>query len=164
MKQQFNNQIPCFLRILQQKPSTVATVCGSEEYTNIKGKISFFQTNCGVLVMSRVTGLPKMKSACKEGIYALHIHSGCSCTGNENDPFADALTHYNPTEREHPYHPGDLLPLWGNNGCAFQVFLTDRFCVKEVIGKAVIIHLNPDDFKTQPAGNAGKKIACGIIR
>ena len=41
---------------------------------------------------------------------------------------------------------------------------TDRFCVEEIIGKTVIIHNDPDDFHTQPAGNAGKKIACGVIR
>ena len=42
--------------------------------------------------------------------------------------------------------------------------LTDRFCVEEVIGRTVIIHSDPDDFHTQQSGNAGKKIACGVIR
>lgn len=40
---------------------------------------------------------------------------------------------------------------------------TDRFYVDEIIGKTVIVHEDPDDFHTQPSGNAGKKIACGVI-
>ena len=49
-------------------------------------------------------------------------------------------------------------------GClAFLAFITDRFTANEVIGKTVIIHDSPDDFTTQPSGNAGNKIACGII-
>lgn len=43
------------------------------------------------------------------------------------------------------------------------MFLTDRFKVDDVIGRTVIIHDKPDDFTTQPSGNSGEKIACGII-
>lgn len=42
--------------------------------------------------------------------------------------------------------------------------LTDRFRVRDIIGRTVVIHSGPDDFHTQPAGNAGEKIACGVIR
>ena len=49
------------------------------------------------------------------------------------------------------------------NGKAFSAFLTDTFTVKEVLGRAIIIHSKPDDFTSQPAGNSGEKIACGII-
>ena len=56
-----------------------------------------------------------------------------------------------------------MPPLFWNNGYAFQMFLTDRFTVKEIIGKTVIIHDNADDFTTQPSGNSGEKIACGVI-
>ena len=45
-----------------------------------------------------------------------------------------------------------------------MTFLTNRFRVEEILGKTVIIHDSPDDFTSQPAGNAGKKIACGMIR
>lgn len=41
--------------------------------------------------------------------------------------------------------------------------MTDRFTIDETIGKTVIIHAKPDDFVTQPSGNAGEKIACGVI-
>ena len=57
-----------------------------------------------------------------------------------------------------------MPPLFGCNGAAFSVFLTDRITVNEIIGKTVIIHSDPDDFTSQPSGNAGTKIACGVIR
>ena len=157
------HRLPQFIRALQQSPSAVAGVSGSPDYPDISGKISFYQTQFGVLVSAEVSGLPRSDSNCGARIFAFHIHSGGSCTGSGSDPFADALTHYNPHGCEHPYHAGDLTPLWGNSGYAFAVFLTDRFSVSEIIGKTVIIHENPDDFTTQPAGNAGKKIACGVI-
>ena len=47
---------------------------------------------------------------------------------------------------------------------AFQIFLTDRFTICEIVGRTVIVHSGPDDFTTQPSGNAGSKIACGQIR
>ncbi len=50
-----------------------------------------------------------------------------------------------------------------NNGYAFSAFLTDCFSLSEVMGKTVIIHGNPDDFTTQPSGNSGEKLACGVI-
>ena len=74
------------------------------------------------------------------------------------------MTHYNPKDCPHPYHAGDMPPLFGNNGEAFMAFMTDRFTVEEIIGKTVIIHSNPDDFTTQPGGNSGEKIACGKIK
>ena len=79
-------------------------------------------------------------------------------------PFPLSGAHYNPGECEHPHHAGDLPPLFGCNGYAMSVFLTDRFLVDDVIGKTLIIHDRPDDFKTQPAGDAGEKMACGVIQ
>lgn len=81
-----------------------------------------------------------------------------------DDPFADTMGHYNPNGCEHPYHAGDLPPLFGNNGIALSLFLTNQFSVNEVIGKTIVIHDHPDDFITQPSGNSGTKIACGVIR
>ena len=62
--------------------------------------------------------------------------------------------HFNPLDCPHPYHAGDMPPLFSVNGNAFLCFMTDRFKIKEVLGKAVIIHSKPDDFTTQPSGNA----------
>ena len=79
------------------------------------------------------------------------------------DPFAGAMTHDNPENCAHPAHAGDLPPLFGNNGRAAAAVLTDRFTVREILGKTVIVHANRDDFTTRPSGDAGTKIACGEI-
>ncbi len=163
MNTQFPNRTPYFIRVLQQSPSATAEISGSPSYPAIRGRVHFYQTKFGVLVLVQVSGLPKATAACDTRTFACHIHAGSSCTGNQDDPFADAMTHDNPENCEHPHHAGDLPPLWGNDGYAFALFLTDRFSVEDVIGKTVIIHANPDDFTTQPAGNAGQKIACGVI-
>ena len=79
------------------------------------------------------------------------------------DPFADAGAHYNPHNCRHPYHAGDMPPLFSNGGFAWMAFYTERFKTDEIIGRTVIIHDLSDDFTTQPSGNSGKKIACGEI-
>lgn len=89
--------------------------------------------------------------------------NGTSCTGNLDDEFADAKTHYNPTNCPHPYHAGDLPPLIENNGYSYMSVLINKFKIEDIIGKVIIIHDMPDDFKTQPSGNSGTKIACGKI-
>ena len=72
--------------------------------------------------------------------------------------------HFDKDNCPHPFHSGDLPPLFGNNGKAVSIFLTNRFSVDEIIGRIMIIHGSPDDFTTQPSGNSGMKIACGVIR
>ena len=144
---------------LPRRPQAAASVRGSREYPNVRGTVRFYQTPCGVLVAAEIQGLPQTEQPCRGGIFAFHIHSGTACCGDENDPFAQALGHYNPKNCEHPYHAGDMPPLFGSGGQAFLAFLTDRFSIQEVLGRTVIIHQRPDDFSTQPSGNAGKKIA-----
>ena len=150
-------------RTLCREPQAVARLEGSGEYPAIRGQVRFYQTECGVLVAAEVRGLLGGRG-CETRVFGMHIHSGGACAGDESDPFADAMAHYNPDDCPHPQHRGDLPPLFGNQGCAVQVTLTDRFTVEEVLGRTVIIHEHPDDFTTQPAGNSGKKIACGVIR
>lgn len=144
-------------------PTLIAQIKGSNDYPDLHGSVIFKQTQKGVLVTTEVYGLP-YRNECNSYIFAFHIHSGESCTGNETDPFADANTHYNPKNCQHPYHAGDLPPLFGNHGYAYMSVLTDRFNVNEIIGKVIIIHRQSDDFKTQPSGNSGDKIACGKIK
>ena len=146
------------------RPAARTSIKGSAKYPDIHGNVHFYQTEMGVMVVAEIFGLPTFGDPCKSPIFGFHIHSGGSCTGNETDPFADAMTHYNPKNCPHPYHAGDMPPLFGNNGYAFLMFLTDRFTAREIIGKTVIIHDKPDDFTTQPAGNSGNKIACGVIQ
>ncbi len=154
---------PHLENLMHRTPGAWARLYGSAQYPDILGLVRFFDTPLGTLVVTEVSGLPTGQPG-KSPIFAYHIHSGSSCTGNADDPFADAGTHYNPQGVPHPYHAGDLPSLFGANGHAFSACLTDRFTTAEVIGKTIIIHAKPDDFTTQPSGNAGTKIACGEIR
>lgn len=152
------------LSVLRGRPQALARIAGSKSYPDISGTVRFYQTGGGVMVRADVNGLPRSELPCRGQIFGFHIHQGTSCTGSMDDPFADAMSHYNPSGCEHPHHAGDLPPLFGNDGSAFSLFLTNRFSINEVIGKTVIIHDHPDDFTTQPSGNSGTKIACGVIR
>lgn len=149
--------------ILRSRPDAMAALHGSDQHPEINGTVHFYQTSYGVLVVAEVMGLPTFNNVCGSPIFAFHIHEGGTCTGNENDPFADVGTHYNPYDCPHPYHAGDLPPLLDADGYAFSAVLTSRFTVEDIIGRTVILHAFPDDFITQPAGNSGAKIACGEI-
>ena len=144
-------------------PAAWANLRGSEAYPNLQGSVRFYENGHGVLVITEVTGLPTAQNPCENPIFALHIHEGGSCTGNEQDPFADVGMHYNPLRCPHPYHAGDMPPIFGAAGYAFSAFVTDRFTIRDIVGRTVILHGSPDDFTTQPSGNAGEKIACGEI-
>ena len=153
-----------FLRCIKSQPAAAAEIKGSQDFPNIRGKVKFWGTRGGVLVRAEITGLPKGRDDCDSPIFAFHIHSGNTCTGNYTDMFADVGTHFNPYNCMHPYHAGDLPPLFSANGNAVLEVMTDRFTMPQIIGKTVIIHDRPDEFTTQPSGNAGKKIACGVVR
>ncbi len=159
------NRMNCSrVSLIQRQPQAVALLTGSNEYPDIYGVVRFYTMKNGTLVYADVEGLPYAGNRCSQEIFGFHIHEGDSCTGNDKDKFTDAGTHLNKDNCVHPFHTGDMPPLFGNNGKAVSVFLTNRFTVDEVTGKIVIIHGSTDDFTTQPSGNAGEKIACGIIR
>ena len=150
--------------LLTKRPHAYANVKGQSRYPDIKGQVRFYQTLYGVVVASELMGLPKVNDPCAAPIYAFHIHEGSLCTGNASDPFANAKSHYNPEFCPHPYHVGDLPPIFNADGYAFAAALTDRFTVDEIMGRTVILHAGLDDFTSRPAGNAGAKMACGEIR
>lgn len=141
----------CFSR-----PDAVANIHGGEEFPNVCGQVTFYQRRDCVLVEVTVKHLPVTET----GFFGFHIHDGDACEG---DNFSETGSHYNPTNTRHPTHAGDLPPLMLCNGGTYLVVATDRFCVKDIIGRTVVIHQMPDDFQSQPAGNAGMKIACGKI-
>lgn len=149
----------------KESPYAMAVVRGSSRYPNINGTVLFYQTNQGTFIMPSIQGLPYGEGVCNRSwVFGMHIHSGEFCRlVTEQDPFALAGSHYNPNSCLHPYHSGDLPPLFSYEGFAWYVVNTRRITVDEVIGKVVIIHSEPDDFKTQPHGAAGEKIACGVI-
>lgn len=98
------------------------------------------------------------------GPFGFHIHEGGTCGVTTGDqPFQSAGGHFNPTNSYHPQHAGDLPVLFSNGGSAWMAVYTDRFRPADVVGRTVIIHQNPDDFRTQPSGNSGARIACGVI-
>lgn len=151
------------LSVLYRRPNAQAYLTGSEEYPNLHGEVRFYQTGRGTLVFAQVFNLPVSAGACANRVFGFHIHEGAECFGSPNDPLSTAGKHYNPGNCDHPHHAGDLPPLFGNGGYALSVVLTDRFTVKEIIGRTVIVHDQADDFTTQSSGNSGKKIACGPI-
>ena len=139
-------------------PDAVAEICGGVEAPQLTGCVQFYQENGCVLIVARVSGLPRVSET---GFFGFHIHQGESCSGAD---FSETGSHYNPTGQAHPKHAGDLPPLFSANGNAYLSFITNRFTIPEILGKSVVIHSSPDDFTTQPSGNAVEKIACGIIR
>jgi superoxide dismutase, Cu-Zn family len=137
-----------------------AKVIGSKSYPSILGNISFTDAPLGVWVTAEFTGLPKTDS----GFFGFHVHEGESCTQGDMPYYQQTLSHYNPKQRTHPMHAGDFPNVLATRrGYAKLFFLTDRFKVSDIIGKTVVLHLNPDDYHTQPSGGAGEKIACGKI-
>ena len=152
-----------FCSVFGSVPAATAFIKGSEKYPKIRGLVTFYNTVGGIIVRSEISGLPQSTDLCKTPIFAFHIHSGNYCKKNHNEAFSSASGHYNPNNCPHPYHAGDMPPLFGVKGKSFSAFLTDRFTIREILNKTVIIHASPDDFTSQPAGNAGERIACGII-
>ena len=137
--------------------TAIACVHGGDAYPGLHGTVRFSPRKNGTLVIAEICGLP----ATDTGFFAFHIHENGNCSGSG---FPNTGSHYDPDNRDHPLHMGDLPPLLSSGGTAYLAVVTDRFHIKDIIGRSVVIHSDPDDFRTQPAGNAGNKIACGVIR
>lgn len=147
----------------------LAEIRGSNLAPNLRGYVIFTDVPYGTEVFVEVEGLPNYKPAEAGknpiGPHGFHIHQHGTCEmGNPNDPFKEAGEHWNPDNQPHGHHAGDFPVLFSNNGYARMSFFTDRFKVQDIIGKTVMIHENPDDYRTQPAGDSGKRIGCGVIR
>ena len=138
-------------------PDAVARLGGGADAPQLTGWVRFYQERGCVLVVAELSGLP---GESETGFFGFHIHEGMDCGGAG---FENTKSHYNPAGAPHPRHLGDLPPLLACGGRAYLAVKTDRFSVKEILGRTVVIHSHPDDFTSQPAGNAGEKIACGII-
>lgn len=145
------------MQIQLNRPAAAARLTGSADAAGLTGTVKFYQQPGGVVVAAYISGLPRNGS----GIYGFHIHEGSACSGTD---FAASGGHYNPGDVPHPRHAGDLPPLLSCGGRAYMAVLTDRFSVRDVLGRTVVIHSREDDFRTQPSGDAGEKIACGVIR
>ena len=104
------------------------------------------------------------------GVHGFHIHEKGDCGDNGNA----AGGHYNPMSTAHgaptadPHHAGDFGNVTADeNGNVTYRFTTRSITVADgpasAVGHAIILHANPDDLTTQPSGNAGPRIACGVV-
>jgi len=131
--------------------------------SNVHGTVNFIQQSDGVLVTAQITGLTP-------GQHGIHIHDKGDCSA------PDAMSaggHFNPTGMQHGgpmaemHHAGDFGNLVADeNGVAHfeQVFHGLSFeGTNSVIGRAIIVHAKADDLTTQPSGNSGARVACGVI-
>ena len=150
-------------------PQAIAYIQGSEHYPEVRGTVYFYDAPGGTLVSVQAMGLPpdqRDESGNLVGpFFAFHLHEGNACTPRGGDsPFTGAEGHYNPSGQPHPRHAGDFPVLFSNNGYAEMSFYTDRFKPWDAVGRTVIIHLLPNDYRSQPSGAAGERIGCGIVQ
>jgi superoxide dismutase, Cu-Zn family len=135
--------------------------------SDVRGMATFVQTNDGVRMTLEITGLKP------NGVHALHLHEFGDCSA------ADATSaggHWNPTDERHgnrhgsgEFHRGDIdnLEADGQGRVSYEVTVKDWTIggdnATNILGKSVIIHADEDDFVSQPTGDAGDRISCGVI-
>lgn len=142
------------------QPQAIAQITGNTDYPNLNGTVKFYAVHYkGILVEAEIFNLPPGMEDSKNAFFGFHIHENGDCT-NE---FQNTGNHYNPTDNPHPFHAGDMPPLMSNDGYAWTVFLDSSVSITEILNKSVVIHRMPDDFTTQPSGDSGVKIGCGVI-
>jgi Cu-Zn family superoxide dismutase len=145
-------------------PSAVADLAPTRG-SSATGTVTFTQKGNIVVVAAKVSGLAP-------GMHGFHIHEKGDCTSGDG---MSAGGHFNPLGKPHSYptivdrHAGDMPMLAadaaGNAAMTAELdVITIGSGAADVVGKAVIVHKDPDDFKTQPTGNAGARVACGVIR
>jgi Cu-Zn family superoxide dismutase len=137
----------------------------SDNESGITGVVYFDEVHGGTMVTAHIRGLPKFKRNGKPvGPHGFHIHVNGDCTpGTTDNPYPNTGGHYNPTNQPHGNHAGDFPVLFAVSGDTKMRFFTDKFYPKDVIGRSVVIHESPDDYRTEPAGDSGKKLACAVI-
>lgn len=134
---------------------------------NTVGTASLRETKDGLLILVNANGLP-------EGLHAVHIHAVGKCEG---PAFTSAGGHFNPLNKQHGLknpdgpHAGDLPDLYVNkDGVGRYEALMESVTlgagvtsVLDADGSAIVIHATADDNMTDPTGNSGDRIACGMI-
>ena len=129
------------------------------------GTVTFVQRGDRVHVSAQVSGL---KAGAEHGF---HVHEKGDCSSGDG---MSAGGHFNPTAKPHgpqtaDHHVGDMPNLradsYGNASASFDLpGLAIGSGPADIVGKGLIVHRDPDDYKSQPAGNAGPRLACAVIR
>ncbi|HEY2863723.1 MAG TPA: superoxide dismutase family protein [Casimicrobiaceae bacterium] len=131
----------------------------------VSGNVSFEQQGDKVLVDARLAGL-------SPGAHGFHIHEKGDCNSSDG---MSAGGHFNPTGKRHgnptsaEHHAGDMPALIADasGNATMRAELAPMSVgggVTDIVGKSVIVHKDPDDYATQPTGNSGARVACGVIR
>jgi Cu-Zn family superoxide dismutase len=130
------------------------------------GTVTFTQAGSKVLAEVKVSGLSPGAE------HGFHIHEKGDCssgdgmsTGGHFNPLSKPHAHFSTTDR----HAGDMPALKadasGNSSVTVELdVITVTDGPTGVVGRGLIVHAQPDDYKTQPTGNAGARIACGVIQ
>jgi Cu-Zn family superoxide dismutase len=136
------------------------------EGNNVTGKVTFISQNGALRVVADIEGLAP-------GKHGFHIHEIGDCSAPDA---SSAGGHFNPGKAPHgapenppaQRHAGDLGNLEANaDGKAHYEMLDQVLALggpNSIVGKSVIVHAQPDDLSTQPVGNAGPRLACGVIQ
>jgi Cu-Zn family superoxide dismutase len=130
------------------------------------GTVSFVQNGGKVLVSGEIRGL---KPGAEHGF---HVHEKGDCSSGDG---MSAGGHFNPTGQPHgnhadmAHHTGDLPSLKADAGGAVKFSFESKSIsvgsgMTDIVGKGLIVHRDPDDYKTQPTGNAGPRLACAVIK
>ena len=145
-------------------PKATATL-ESRSGSSVTGTVSFQSAGQKVRVEASVTGLTP-------GEHGFHVHEAGDCSAADA---TSAKGHFNPATKAHGHHgsaerhAGDMPNLVADSsGKATLSVELDTLSLTEgptgILNRSVVIHADPDDYKTQPAGNSGKRVACGVIR
>lgn len=142
--------------------SAVAKLAPTKD-SNTRGEVTFTQEADGVRVVASFTGLAM-------GEHGFHVHEKGDCSAPDA---ASAGGHFNPATKPHAAreaperHVGDLGNLKADPYGLARVDFVDKQLslsgASSILQRAVIVHANADDFKTQPTGNAGGRLACGVV-
>lgn len=144
-------------------PTKAICVLHPTEGNDVRGTVTFTKTAEGVKVIADVSGLTP-------GKHGFHVHEFGDCSAPDG---TSAGGHFNPEGTKHgaptdvERHVGDLGNLQADaDGNAYYEW-TDTFIAlsgpHSIIGRAIIVHAGEDDLKSQPSGNAGPRVACGVI-
>jgi Cu-Zn family superoxide dismutase len=143
----------------------VAQVAPTQGNT-VTGSLALAPSSEGVHISGAIQGLKP------DAEFGFHIHEKGDCSAPDG---SSAGAHFNPTQAQHgnptsgAHHAGDMANIRSNAEGVAQVDTTAAGTAlngdpnTDVMGKAIVVHESPDDYATQPSGNSGKRVACGVI-